>query len=352
MEYIQYKFLYYPVIVYALFVSILVKPYWNRLSNASIIVVVFPIIAVYILGMSRSKGIDLGVYKNNFYGIIENIYDPGYVAFTNILNGLGMPFHVLTIVFGVLSIVGVFKLSKYYSINFFLLFFIYFAHLFVVTDFSQLRIGAASSLAVIAFVSTSRFRFLIYILSASMHISVLFFIIVVEYTKFLIKIRSNLIRITGVLLLILLFFLVGKYLYLFSSLDERINIYINTGNKYGSAVTNYYQPLFHFLILTPFLLFRKYIKKDDKLYVLALIQILGISTFFAFSHYGVIAFRLTSSILYLYPVLIFYSFNLIADRFNYVKRRNSLFFTVLMVALVLLLILRPGSYRVVNTIWL
>jgi len=351
MELIAYPYLYYPALVYGFFVSISLRKYWHRLSNGALIIVYLPIIVVYIIGMARSRGKDLNAYKNIFNGISESVYDPGYIAFNNFLNWLGLPFQFLTILFGIISIIAISKLAKSYSINFFPLFLIYLAHLFITTDFSQMRVGVAGSLAIIGFISTSRLRLLIYILSLSFHFSALSFILVSEYLKFLIKLRSIYLKSSGILLLIFIFILMGKNLYLFSFVDERINIYL-MNKKYGSEVTDYYQPVFHFLTLIPFIFFGKYIKTDEKLYVLVLLQIMGIVSFYSFSNNAIFAFRLSNLITHLYPVFILYLFVLMAGQINYIKRRAYLFFTILIFILLLILGVRPGSYITLQSIYI
>jgi hypothetical protein len=354
MEFIPYKYLYYAIIPYAFFFVIFLEKYKNRLSKGLIATIIFPVIIVYILGMARSRGTDLGVYINNFYsahhdGMLDGIQDLGYVMFSDILYWLGMPFQSLTVIFGIVTIISIFRMSKFYSIDFLPLFFIYLIHLIVVTDFAQLRIGMAMSLAIIAFISTSRYRFIVYIISFSAHFSVLFFILISEYVKFVSNIRSNLVRIICIFLLISLLFLTGKYLYLLTFVDPRVGVYLSYP-KYGSPVSHYYQPLFHFLILIPFLLFR--VNKNRKIFVLLTLEIIGIATFFAFSNYAIFAFRLSNTLLFFYPVLIFYLFNLMATRFCFLKKNRHLFFTILISTFMVILLLRPGSYKILNTIML
>ena len=59
----QYEFLYYPALIYGLFSSILLRKYWNRFSNNALIFITSPVIIVYMIGMARSKGVDINVYK-------------------------------------------------------------------------------------------------------------------------------------------------------------------------------------------------------------------------------------------------------------------------------------------------
>jgi hypothetical protein len=304
--------------------------------------------------MSRSKGIDHGTYRRNYNGLIENIPDPGYMLITDFLNSFFVPFQAVVVLFGLVSIISIVKLSKYFNVHFFPLFFIYFAHLFVGTDFSQLRIGLAMSIAAIAFVSNYKYRYVLYIFAGLTHLSILSFICIAEYAKFLVKIRSNSIRAVGILVAIIMLFLVGKYLYLFSFLDDRIETYVkgfySTYEGYGAPVHSYIQPLFHFAILAPFLVFRRRLRKDKMLDTLVLIQVFGIATFFAFSDNGIFAFRLTSAILSLYPVLILILYNNIVAQVDFLKRNDALLYLGLIIFLVSVFIFRPGAYRIINTI--
>ena len=353
MELIPYKYFYYPAILYGFIVVICLQSYWNRMSFSLRLVIYLSLISVYILGMSRSKGVDHGTYRANFDGLVKNIYDPGYVMITDFLNFLNIPFELALVLFGLISVISIFKISRYFNVYFFPLFFIYFAHLFVGTDFSQLRTGLAVSIATFAFVSNAKFRYPLYFLAGSIHLTVLSFILIAEYARFIVTIRSSLIRSIGIIICVIGLFLVGKYLYLFSFLNERIDIYVkgfySTYEGSGAPVHSYIQPLFHTAILVPFLLFRRFLEKDSKLDMLILIQLFGISTFFAFSDNGIFAYRLTSTILCLYPVLILYSYNMIANQVNLVKRRKTLLFSALIIALLPILVFRPGAFRVINS---
>ena len=353
MELLPYKYFYYPAIVYGLLVTIALRPYWSKFSAGLSLVIIFPILFIYILGMFRSKGVDHGTYRRNYDGIIDNMADPGYVMITDFLSAIHIPFQLAIVLFGVVSVISIIKLSKFFNIHFFPLFFLYFAHLFVGSDFSQLRIGLAMSVAAIAFVSNYKYRYVLYLLSGSIHLTILSFIFIAEYANLLVRIRSNIIKSLGIIVCILMLFLVGKYLYLFSFIDDRIDIYIkgfySNHEGYGAPVHSYIQPLFHTAILIPFLLFRKYLNQDPKLEALVLIQIFGIANFFAFSDNGIFAYRLTSVILSLYPVLILYTYNIIANQVDFVKRLDAYFFLGLIVCLLPLLIFRPGGYRVINS---
>jgi len=355
MELMQYSLLYYPAAIYGLIISVIIRAYSKQISYGVKILFTAPILVVYMLGMTRTKGIDIGIYLRNFNGELNTIYDKGYVLLSDLFNLLNLPFKSLLFLFGVLSVYTIYKLSKRYSLDFMPLFVIYFVHFIVGTDFSQFRVGAASSIAAIAFINKSFLRWVLYALAISVHLSAIFFVLISEYSKFLLSLKNSKLRISMFFASFILLILIGNNLGLFALIDERVSIYIETFSEYegyGAPVSNYYQPFFFSLVFLPFIVLYKYVSHSRDIKVLALIHLYGIGTFFAFSDYSIFAHRLTSLTVFLYPVFLLHTLNLASKTNYHLKKFFNLYFIFIFLGFFTILIYRPAAIRVIDTIYI
>lgn len=303
---------------------------------------------VYLAGMMRAEGIDLDVYRENFDDSYENsIPDIGFRLLIDGLKALHLPFEALMLLMGVFSILAIHRLSRSFDINFVLLLLLWFMHLAVVRDFSQTRIGFAMALATFALTSTTTAaRVCWYALAISMHLTAAAFVLAYELCLYLANSKNAAKRRGWMLAILAIIFLVGRSIDSLSFLDPRIEIYLNWEREgYGVPVDSYGSLMLHFGVLAMAALCRRHWLHDPRLRAIFYLEVLGITSFIAFSDVAIFAFRLSNVLVSLYALLVAHCLlALYATPGRMSATRTGALLLACLMALFLLV--RPGSYEV------
>lgn len=320
----------------------------HRNTKAAITLV---IIMVYLAAMLRNKGVDVGNYRDLFLVDSGSVSDVGFAFLIKALNAVGAPFFSLLLVSGIVSIVALNRAAKYFHVSFALLLVFWFAHIAVVRDFSQFRVGFAVSIAVIGL--TSRlvwFRLLCYAAAAMMHFTSMAFILSYEYYRFVLTVRSQRLRYFFVACSIVGIFLMGKGISYLAFLDPRIEIYLKWQQSgYGLPVETYGFLILHLIVLSIAILGWRGWHGNRNLETLVYMQMLGIFSFIAFSAVSIFAFRISNVVLSLYPVLLIHSFNAVRMRWG-PRPANRLASGLIAFAVIAILVVRPGSFDIIKAI--
>ena len=308
------------------------------------------LIVVYIFGMLRTGGPDFGTYARAFYGDYEIIPDVGYQVLMYLFNTIGLPYQSLMLLVAVVTIFSFRRAAKYFSISFGLLFLLYFLHLAVIRDFSQLRVGLSIALAIYGITSSGKLkRGTFYLLASSVHFSSLAFIFVYEFCRWAAKLHGSKKQVTIIVFAVLGILLLGSSVQYIGFLDPRIDLYMSWKSEYSSPVGQYLAVLFQLSILLLAYFTRKSWQHDIRMRTLFFIQILGIAVFVAFIDIALFAFRLSSVVLSLYPVLlisVLSSLRLRVDGHSIARMLASLIFFIVGI----ILIFRPGSFSILELI--
>ena len=124
---------------------------------------------------------------------------------------------------GTLNILLIYKITKFFKVSFGVTLFILFLHLFIVRDFSQMRIGLACNLVIFAFTQTNYLRYFSIIAAIGIHLTSLY-LVSIMYVIF----NGNPIKVLKdkyFILLLFLFFLLDKILKFFTLLIQGANIF-------------------------------------------------------------------------------------------------------------------------------
>lgn len=304
------------------------------------------VVSVYVYGMARTGGADIINYLKTYNNSnIYKIFDPGYVLISDTFKYFALPFKAVLIFSGFISLFAVYRISVFFNIRFVLLLSIFFLHIFIVRDFAQFRVGLAISFALIALTSSLKTKWLLYLVGVSIHFTTLVFIIAYEASLWASQLSRPRRRMLFLGLCISIIVIVGLNISYLSFIDPRINIYLMWDRDgYGRAVTSYNTVFFNLTILILALLSRKY--WPPKMQALVYLQMFGIVTFFAFSGVSVFAFRLANVCFSLYPVLLLMT----VDSLRPYLPSGRLLMGFLLSLLTTILLLRPGSMKLINMV--
>jgi hypothetical protein len=306
-----YIFYYYTIVITALLsIPLLWKtPYADQSNKLLKPLIVLFIIAIYLFGMAREDGVDYITYSFAYYEDSSVIPDPGFRLLMYLSNSVGLPFQGFVFSIGIVNLLILRRLARYYDLSFVALFSLYLAHLAIVRDFSQFRVGLAISIIYlsITFPKVSS-RFPLYFLAYSIHSTSILFSASFEYCKLIVSEKRRLRKLLylSILLLFLVLALSENYLSYLYFIDDRVEIYASWDQEnYGQEVTNFSILIFHILVLAIAFL-KKVWRLNSEAEIVFYLQILGIITFLTFSQYAIFAYRLSSATLSLYPVMILY----------------------------------------------
>jgi hypothetical protein len=349
----QFLYIYYSIIG----ISFCMLPLYLRRRSSHDIRLLIGVIGtlvslVYLLGMMRSDGIDLDIYRASYEDSYENsIPDLGFRLLIHLLNAMHLPFEVLMLIIGATSILAIKRLCKSFHLSFVLLLLLWFLHFAVVRDFAQTRIGFAIALAMIALTSSSyAARLTLYALAISMHLTSAVFVLAYEACLYIARQERICRRITGMVVLIALIFLTGNFINVLGILDERINLYLNWDREgYGLPVAGYGTLLLHSVIVFFAIIYRKHWSDDVRLRAIFYLEILGISVFIAFFDFAIFAFRLSNVLVSLYPVLIVHCLMTLYATNNKISLAQPVA-VVQAYFIVFFLLFRPGSYEILTAI--
>jgi hypothetical protein len=260
----------------------------------------------YLVGMIRQDGVDYSNYFSAFYQDHTEIPDIGFQALMFSFNSLGFPFQVMMLFIAAVTILSLRRAAKYFAISFGLLLMLYFLHLAVVRDFSQLRVGFAVALAILGVTSSGKLkRGVFYLLAGSVHFTSLAFILSYEFCRWAGQLKSRRKQIIVMVSAVSGIFFLGSSVQYLGFLDPRIEIYLSWKDEnYGLPVGQFLTLFFQMSILALAYHTRKSWGKDARMQTLVFLQILGIAVFVAFIDVAIFAFRISSVTLSLYPVLL------------------------------------------------
>jgi len=284
--------------------------FFLRYRNNDILAIRYLIVLIvtitYIIGMLRQDGVDYSIYFSAFYEDHTEIPDIGFQLLMLSFNSLQSPFQVMMLFIAIATILSLCRAARYFTVSFGLLFILYFLHLAVVRDFSQLRVGLAVALAIFAVTSQGKFkRGALYLLAGSVHITSLAFILSYEFCRWAGQLNSRRKQIIVMVSAVFGIFFLGSSLQYLAFLDPRIEIYLSwKSDNYGTPVGQFLTLFFQMSILALAYHTRKSWRKDEKIRTLVYLQILGIAVFIAFIDVAIFAFRISNVTLSLYPVLL------------------------------------------------
>ena len=258
------------------------------------------VVLLYLIGMSRTAGVDLENYRSHYMDDGVVISDPAYNAIAHASLSFGLPFEIFLLVIGCINLIILYKVTRYFEVNFGLVLFIYLLHLAVVRDFSQMRIGLACFIILYGFTLSSQLRWVLYLIGIGTHLTSAYLIFAI-YTSLYFDGKSNIFSrrfIIGCIFLISL----ALNVKMLSFLDPRIDIYLNWQQKgYGESVTSVTQIFFASMIMC--WIYTTISDTDHKVFFIRTC-IISILTFIAFSQYAIFASRLSNIALSFYPIAI------------------------------------------------
>lgn len=314
------------------------------------IIIVF-VCFVYLVGMFRQDGVDYSGYVYSYYNDHTYIPDSGFRALMFSFDSLGLPFEALMFLVATVNILSLRRAAKYFAISFEPLFIIYFLHLAIVRDFSQLRVGFAIALAIFCVTSSGRsIRLIFLLLAGSMHLTSLVFIFSYEFCRWVELLKSQRKQILSIVGLLFGIFLMGSFVNHLSFIDPRVESYILwTAKDYGLPVGQFLLLFFHTSILLLAYYTRESWVGDVKIQTLLFLQILGLAVFIAFTNVSIFAFRLSSATLSFYPVLLIFSLSHLRLRINNYSI-SKILASILFILLGVVLILRSDSIEIIRAI--
>jgi len=262
------------------------------------------LIPLYLFGMLRSFGVDIDNYRR-LYEMNDNFVDVGFNLLMFPFQFTGMPFEIFLFSVGIFNLILVYKITKRLDVNFGIVFFIFLLHIIIVRDFAQLRVGLAINIALYAYFCSKRWKYLIYVLAISVHLTVVILIVILTAYKIFEKRRMAL---SFLAITLLIWPIISLNLIILAVIDPRIELYMSWQRQgYGESVHTYVQPLFVIFLLLIYLLQNsknlislKLTKID--IFIFSLLHALVI--FVSFSQYAIFAYRLTNVAISLYPFFI------------------------------------------------
>lgn len=309
------------------------------------------VLAIYFVGMIRVRGVDMANYRYAYEVDPTRLPDFGFRLLIIACRSVGLPFQVFMLGIGMVNAWAIRRLALRFNVGLLPLVIVWFLHLVIVRDFAQLRISFAASLALLAICADRGWvKYLMYIAASSMHYSSLVFIMAYEVSFFVASLPSARWRVFLVTGMVLGTIVIGRLLSLFAALDPRIDIYLKWNEPgYGNAVESYNSLFLHFVILGLAYVTRFEWRESRDIRALVYMQLLGITTFIAFSGVAIIAFRLSNVMLSLYPLLLLICVR--AVPVNWQGRPARLAASaVISLLIAIMLVARPGSYGILERI--
>jgi hypothetical protein len=344
-----YIFFYYTTASVSLLFTLL---FWNSKSrNIPINVlkqfIVLVVAAIYLIGMIRQFGVDYDSYLPAFYEDSSQIPDIGFRLLMLLFHSVGLPFEIMMLFMGVLTLLSLRRVAEYFDISFVLLLVLYFLHLAVVRDFAQLRVGFALTIALLSVTLSGNLnRSMLYLTASSVHITAVFFIISYEYFKWLVNLQSKQKRLFFILAAWAGIFMMGIFIQVLALFDRRVEIYLNWNEEnFGAAAGQFYILLFHIAVLALAYLTRKSWLSNLQTKTLIYLQITGVIIFLSFMNYSIFAFRLSNVVFSLYPVLLIS----LLERHLQMKYSRILA-AIIYVVVGFLLMSRQGSFDILQLI--
>jgi len=311
------------------------------------------LIVIYFLGMTRVAGVDFVNYQYAYDVDPTFIPEIGFRALLIIFRSLGLPLTFLLLFIGLVDLFALRRVSRHFGVSFVLLLVLWFLHIVVVRDLAQIRIGLAISVVMIGLTASLRSsKFSFYVLGGSIHYSVLLFIIAYEVCVFVANIDRARMRHRLVFGMIAGTLILGQALKVLSFLDPRIELYMQWEQSgYGRAVESYGSLVLHFVVVILAVITRRNWQRPGQARALLYLQLVGMSSFIALSATSIFAFRLSNALLSLYPILLLMSCAALRIRLGG-RPAHAAAAGITMMVMCCALLLRPGSFEIVQRVLL
>lgn len=330
-QYQMYAFFYIPLKY--LFSVVLVTSVSKQIRNYLSPLIAVYVSILYLLGMYRSGGIDVNNYRRAYNNTeIVDIFDPGYQFMMSLSRSVGLPFEVFLLSIGIINLFLIRYICSKLSVNYGLVLAIFALHLFIVRDFTQLRVSLAINLVMSAYFMTKGYRYIVYILGISIHVSALALVgVLVGYTFY--KRSGYILKILPFLGIILISLNIGSL----SFLDPRIDLYINWAREgYGNPVASYKQLIFVFVLL-----FMALYENNFRMNIFVYSFLFSAVMFLSFSNISIFSFRLTNICMSFYP---FFLAKLVRGETSVIAKLSFL------LVVISALLLRQDSMRILESI--
>lgn len=337
------------------FISILSIPFLTigkELRNSLSILPLTLIILCLFISSNRISGFDYDVYEQIFYDSAKAYMMPdiGFVLINRVYNFFNLPISFLIFSSFILNLIGIIRYCKTLKIQWCIVLIIFYLHFFVPREFAQFRSSMAFGVMLIGITSKNQYiKYSILLFAASIHLIILPLLIAYAASKKIIYFKNFKIKLISILLIILLIIIAGIFIQYLSFIDERITIYFNYAKAgYGLPVSRNTGLVSYTLLLLLICIIGKDYYKDKEFQHLVLIYSLGLVIYFAFYNFGIVATRLSSMFFSFYPFLVIYVLTNKDTEMN-ISLKRTMF---ILVPLTIILLLRPGSYRIISAIGL
>jgi len=328
-----FQFFYFKLVSFLKFILILSSV--KRFKNIFSPLLLFLASIIYLIGMMRSGGVDILNYKYDYiYHDLGFIFDPGYNLLVKLGNFLHLPFEGFLFCIGAINLFLLFKVCKYFNVNFGTTLAILLIHLIVVRDFSQMRVSLAINLALYAYTFPTIIRYFIYLFAGSVHFTSFALTGMLLSYKYYNQNRGfkKIIPFLGI-------FAIASSLHLLTFIDPRIDIYLNWDRKdYGQSVSNFNQ-----LAFICFLLLMYVFKNGLKFDLFGYSFLFSIVVFISFSSVSIFSYRLTNVCFSLYPFFVAHTLN---------NDKNGIYKLCLITLLILIVSARSSTNDIINSIHL
>ena len=290
----MYAFFYIPL--KTLFSLVLLMSTLNRVRVILSPLLVIYVSLIYLLGMYRSEGVDINAYRRAYESAqASEIIDPGYNIIMLLSQNLGLSFEVFLLSIGMLNLLLIRFCCLRLDVNFGIVIAILALHLFIVRDFSQLRVGLAVNLVLAGWLSQGIIRYVFYVFGVSIQFTSLMLVGLITSYEFQ-KRKKLLIRTLPFLFIIM----IGYGLSYLKFIDPRIEIYLNWDEEaYGRATSS-----FTILIYSSLLLFLSLYRSNFKIDIYVFSFLFSGIVFLSFLDVAIFSHRLTNICLSLYPFFV------------------------------------------------
>ncbi|HEX2542310.1 MAG TPA: EpsG family protein [Caldimonas sp.] len=309
---------------------------------------VVPLTLAYFVGMYRSAGMDYDTYSAAYQGEGLVIPDPGYTALTWLTATVGLSFSSFLLLQGAITLGALWFVAKEKKADAVVVVAVYLMHLAIVRDMSQSRIGLAVAIYLLG--QTSRqpiVRALLYLFSASVHITVVVLMFVWTYARLL----SELPRAYQPWLLYIplaMFTIFGTALLnMATAVDPRIQLYLSWDEAaYGAPLESWGGLARTGLLIAIYVAANRRIRGLHlKPYIVT--ELAAAAILIGLSQFSIFAARLSNVAISMYPI----GLGVVALAYqSRVPSRRTLTANFVakgaLVATIAVLLLRPGSYDV------
>jgi hypothetical protein len=284
---------------------------------------------IFILFISlRVDGPDLYIHKQQFnHPDRVYIFDKGYIELNRIAAAIFPDFRYVTLLISLTSILAIYKSAKYFNVNYQHATLFYLIHLMVLRDFVQLRFGLATSIFLISLtINNFYLRIITYLISISIHASVIILVIILEILRIWQKKRKLL-----TFLLVPCIFLLAANVQYFFFLDPRVMAYLNWKVEARSTSSHLTYLVFQLTLFSLFYINRGF---SEIINLNLYLSIFGLTLYLAFWDLTYIQGRIAGIFFTLYPLAL-------SSIFSKQTRIDKGITGILTLAILFSIILRP-----------